>query len=469
VTRRIAVAILLTSWAILLLGGAASYALIRGVLLAELDDSLVLRASSLPEVMGVRQGATAPAVPAGDRYVIKNHLGQTLARPPAEAAGGREARVASKSFATLADGTRTRTVAVAFPAAGAAPALTVIYGGSAARYDQLLTRMAWVLVGLVGGAGVIVAAVAVWVARVAMRPLRSAAATLATMDDRTLDRRLDVAALPPEMRPVGERMNQLLARLEAGMRERKRFLVDAAHELRTPVAALTTTMEVALRRPREVPALVRTLNDCLGDARLLRRLVEALLDQFRLDATPGPAAVSDVDVSALLDLCADTVESGARLKGVTVVRAYGAGVRFVTQPERLRSVVSNLLSNGVEYNRAGGEVRLGCEVGDGGLRVTVSDDGPGILEEDRAHVFEPFYRARAVTPAADGHAGLGLYLVKSHVEALGGACRLDSELGRGTRFVIELPPLTTGAGKATDISQMGSESHRVLTAERIKG
>jgi two-component system sensor histidine kinase QseC len=364
VTRRIAAAILLTSWAILLLGGAASYWSIRQVLLAELDDSLVLRASSLPEVLGIRaDGAGRAAVPAGDRYVIKNRLGRTLARPEAEpAAAGRPARVVSKSFATLADGARTRTITLVFPETEEAPGLMVIYSGDAKRFDQVTERLALALAAVGLTVGAVVAAVAVRVARAAMRPLSTAAGTLATIDDRTLDRRLDVAGLPPEIRPVGERMNQLLARLEHGIGERKRFLADAAHELRTPVAALTTTIEVALRRPRDAAALTRTLSDCLTDARLLRRLVEALLDQFRLDTNPAEARFVEADVSALLDLCAESVATVARLRGVTVTRAYGPGVMFHTQPERLRSVVSNLLSNGIEYNRTGGEVRVECEV-----------------------------------------------------------------------------------------------------------
>jgi two-component system OmpR family sensor kinase len=312
--------------------------------------------------------------------------------------------------------------------------------------------------------------VAVGVARVALRPLRAAAGTLATIDDRTLDRRLDAASLPVEIRPVGERMNQLLERLERGIGERKRFLADAAHELRTPVTALTTTIEVALRRPRDAASLAGTLRDCLSDARLLRRLVEMLLEQFRLDTNPGAAAVVETDVSALLDLCADAAGTAAKVKGVRVVRSYEAGVRFLTQPERLRSVVGNLLCNGIEYNVPGGEVEVTCEVTEGGgLSVGVRDTGPGIAPSERGRVFEPFYRPGAGAAAAgscgEGHSGLGLYLVRAHVQALGGTCRLESPEGGGSEFRIDLPR-PPGARGGREVVKEDSDTHELLTHAR---
>jgi signal transduction histidine kinase len=223
-----------------------------------------------------------------------------------------------------------------------------------------------------------------------------------------------------------------------------------------------TTIEVALRRrQRDGEALARAMDDCLSDANMLRRLVETLLEQFRMEADPSVARNVEVDVTAVLDLCADAVETLARQKDVTVVRAYPAGLRFLTQPQRLRSVASNLLGNGIEYNRPGGTVELGCEVGGPGLVLSVRNTGQGIAEGDLSHVFEPFYRATSSEHAGEGHAGLGLFLVKSHVEALGGRCELDNRPGQGCTFRVHLPhPTGATETRAADEGRSGADPRR---------
>lgn len=435
-TRRIALAILATCCLVLFVGGAVAYVSVRAALLEELDASIVRRASVVSEVVG-----GADAVPEGDRYVVRNALGQTVAGSGvlAPAAGPGELRAAR--FATLGDGGRVRTATVAFPDGRGGETL-VVYSSSAQRYDRLINRL-WLTFAFVAlVAGLLTAGVALAAARSALRPLRAAAETVASIDDRSLDRRLDAAALPDELRPMGERLNQMLARLDDGLRQRKQFMADAAHELRTPVSALMTAIEVALRRPRDPEALTGVLRQCLADVRVLRRLVEALLEQFRADATASTPAQA-VDVTALLDLCADAAEPAARAKGVEVKRNYPRDLVFATQPQRLRSIVSNLLDNAVAYNVPGGSVDLSCDLAaDGAATVVVRDTGAGIPEDLLPRVFEPFVRGVEST-AADGdqgHCGLGLFLVRSHAEALGGACVVSSTVGQGSVFRMTLPP-----------------------------
>ena len=127
-------------------------------------------------------------------------------------------------------------------------------------------------------------------------------------------------------------------------------------------------------------------------------------------------------------------------------RAYAEGLEFPTQPNRLRSIVTNLLENALEYNRPGGHVELACEVTDDELKIAVRDTGQGIREDQLPHVFEPFYRGDDVRAAeGGGHCGLGLYLVKSHVDALGGTCAVRSTHGAGSEFTIRLPRQPVGA------------------------
>ena len=228
-----------------------------------------------------------------------------------------------------------------------------------------------------------------------LRPLHDASDVIGAIDERELDRRIDAASLPPELRPVAAQFNGMLERLEHAFAQRKQFLADASHELRTPVAALVTTIEVALRRRRGADELERTLESCLTDARHLKRLVHVLMDHARGEASAAAQVErpEPLDVVELLTECADIAATLGTVKDVRIERAFAAPLPVVTQPQRLRSVVMNLLSNAVEYNRPGGVVSVAARVEAGTLYITVRDTGRGIAAEHVPHLFEPFYRA----------------------------------------------------------------------------
>ena len=160
------------------------------------------------------------------------------------------------------------------------------------------------------------------------------------------------------------------------------------------VAALITTLEVALRRPRDAADLTRALQNCLSDARMLRQLVMTLLDHARNEAA-GSAAneVETFDALALLEQCADVADGLALAKQVTVTRDLPSELMLRTQPLRLRGIVMNLLANAVEHNRVGGSVELRVETSGCDVNLEVRDTGLGIAAADLPHIFQPFYRA----------------------------------------------------------------------------
>ncbi|HEV2689273.1 MAG TPA: ATP-binding protein, partial [Bryobacteraceae bacterium] len=315
----------------------------------------------------------------------------------------------------------------------------VIYNYPADHFDQFMDRLMIAVVIFCGVAGIVAALLAVPLSRAALRPLRQTADTIGEIDERRLDRRINVDALPTELQPVADRLNQMLGRLDLAFAQRKQFLADASHELRTPVAALVTTIEVALRRPREAADYVRTLKICLSDARLLRQLIQTLLEHARSEAVPEVA--EPFDAVALLNQCADVAEGLAATREVTVVRDLPPQLEVHSYPKRIRGIVMNLMGNAVEHNRPGGTVEVHCETQGRDLEITVSDTGPGIAQEHLPHIFLPFYRAKRQEQAEEArqHLGLGLFLVDSHVKALGGECRIESEVGKGTSFHIRVP------------------------------
>lgn len=459
-TRRLALAILLIVWATLIAGGMVAYLTTRSVLLADLDASLIARARSLPELSGATQAAARIEEAEGDRYIISNNLGQTRGRmaPPSESAP--QPLVVRASLSKLGDGQAVRTLTLRFNLRESGQPVTVVYSGSAQRFCGVLDRLALALAVFGAAAGIAAAGVAVAVSRAALRPLRGTADVIGSINERKLDRRIDASALPPELHPVAARLNEMLLRLQQAFAQRKQFLADASHELRTPVAALVTTIEVALRRPRDAATLTRALQTCLTDAEMLRQLVQTLLVHARGESPQMQEKDEVFDVVTVLNQCADVADGLALAKGVTIHRYLPEALEINSQPQRLRGIVMNLLGNAVEYNRFGGSVDLKIEVQDADLELSVSDSGRGIAAEHVPHVFQPFYRAGgassaltaplsspveapmpspAGTPADVPHLGLGLFLVDSNVKAMGGECKIESVLGSGTTMRVRLP------------------------------
>ncbi len=453
----------------LLLGGGFAYVGIYRTLTAAVDNALAARAAALPRLVGVERGEARDEVrgerrepvplPPGDRYVIKTALGQTIARSAATETA-QPPRVIDRQTVRLADGTRLRSVSVEVEVADAQGQLqtaTIVYSTPTRELDAMLNRLliVFVAVGVCSaiGAGIVARSVA----RRALGPVNRAAEALATIDESTLGRSsseagaaVDPANMPVELRGIAQRLREMLARLDASAQQRRRFLADAAHELRTPIAALMTTLEVALRHDHDPTELREMLQDALDSTHSMRQLAEALLEHARGQlALERTEQVERVDVAKLLDECVGIARGLARGRQISVEGTWPQGLAAGVSLVRLRSIVLNLLSNAVTYTRSGGRVQLEAgwvDTPEGRrLRLVVSDDGPGIAAEHLPHLFEPFYRAAPAQPAqmAPGgeqreHHGLGLFLVASHAQAMGGHCQVQSQPGHGARFEVIL-------------------------------
>jgi signal transduction histidine kinase len=414
-------------------------------LLADLDASLLARALAQPQVMDQDGNRYLPVSPllAEDRFIVKNEIQQTVVRSTPDAA--HEPQKVRAAFLDTPDGSRLRSVTVrafAIPQGaekGTAPQpVLLIFGGSAKHTDQLLNSLALSLSAAVLVGGVLAAAISRRVARKALRPLLVTADQVAQIDQSSLHRRIDCIGMPEELVAVATKLNEMLGRLDDSQKQRQRFLSDASHELRTPVAALMTAIEVALRRERDVDSYRQTLRTCLIDAKLLQRLVEVLMAQARSVAPRQEHEVEIIDLSTFIDECAHVLAPLAAERRVEIHNdeRFGA-LQIESEPDRLRSILLNLVGNAIEYNREGGEVVLSCATRNGGALISVRDSGVGISDEHLLHLFEPFYRADA--SRSSGHLGLGLHLVQTHVKALHGKCEVRSKLGQGTTFDVWIP------------------------------
>jgi heavy metal sensor kinase len=254
------------------------------------------------------------------------------------------------------------------------------------------------------------------------------------------DFRLGVTSkdLPRELQPIADRLAQTLHQLGQAFEREKQAAADISHELRTPLASLLTTVEVALRKGRTPHEYQEILEECRLSGRQMAHLVERLLALARLDAGAVPYRPCQVDVADLTAQCADLVRPLARAKGLALRVEAIAPLPLETDPDKVREVLTNLLHNAIEYNRAGGAIDVAVRRVNGHIELEVADTGIGIPPEAQPHIFERFYRADPSRHADTPHAGLGLAIVKSYIDLMSGRISVQSDT-TGSKFRVELP------------------------------
>ena len=232
-------------------------------------------------------------------------------------------------------------------------------------------------------------------------------------------------------------LNSTFARLEAAFAQQKQFASDAAHELRTPVTVILTQTQMALARERDAAGYKQTVEACQRAAQRMRKLIESLLELARFDAGQEVLKRLRFDLARTVLDSTELVQTLADERSVKIVSQL-APLETTGDSERLAQVVTNLLTNAIQYNRPDGEVRVELRLENGLAVLKISDTGQGIAPEDLPRVFEWFYRADKSRTGA-GNAGLGLSICKAIVEAHGGTIEVASEPNVGTTFTVRLP------------------------------
>lgn len=316
--------------------------------------------------------------------------------------------------------------------------VTVLVAASEEPVEATLVTVAVLLA--VGGPLIVLVAAAATSALVgrslrSVEVIRSQVAAIGAAD---LSRRVPVPESGDEIARLASTMNAMLDRVESGHRAQRRFVGDASHELRSPLATLTTALDLALARPEvfDRDLLIGTL---MPETERMRRLVEDLLVLARADEVGVALRLGDVDLDDLALSEADTL----RLPGTVAVVTSIEPVRVHGDRERLARVVRNLVDNAAAHAVSTVSIGTGAVdvVGARGGRITVDDDGPGIPVAHRARVFERFVRLDDARSRDTGGSGLGLAIVAEIVTAHHGTVVVtDSPLG-GARFVVDLPEI----------------------------
>jgi heavy metal sensor kinase len=319
----------------------------------------------------------------------------------------------------------------------ATPAETavVVTGASVEDRDEALNSLLTQL--LVGGpVALLLSSVAGYaLAAAALRPVEGMRRRAAEISSETAGRRLPLPPARDELFRLGDTLNDMLARLEAGLLRERRFVADASHELRTPLALLETELELALRRPRSPGELRAALASAAEEVDRLVRLAEDLLVLARADEGQLPLRRSRVPVGDLFETIARRFKPRAEEGGRTLDVAAGADETVVADRLRLEQALGNLVDNALRYG--GGAVRLEAERRDGAVTLRVSDEGEGFPPSFLAHAFERF--ARADEARARGATGLGLAIVDAVARAHGGTAEAANRDGGGAVVTLTFP------------------------------
>lgn len=297
--------------------------------------------------------------------------------------------------------------------------------------EEFLRMLLILGISMLLAAGILAGVSVLW----SMRPIRATAMRLDDVTHQNLGvEHLEGIATPVELESFVESVRAMLARVNEGVQSQKRFVAEAAHELRTPLALAKSTIQASRLKARTNEQYQRTLDELLADVDRLNHLVEQLLDLARLEDS-SQNAFEEVAVSPMLRSLADRYT----VSGNIICDLPDALLTIRGNPTELESLFGNLIDNAVKHGPMGGTIVLRAAAGDGECHVTVHDEGGRIPPDRIEKLFDRFYRVDASRSRATGGSGLGLAIAKQIAIRHGGDIWIASSPAEGTTVTVRLP------------------------------
>ncbi|HWF27912.1 MAG TPA: ATP-binding protein [Mycobacterium sp.] len=312
---------------------------------------------------------------------------------------------------------------------------TVLVGGGSEAVEATARTVALLLA---CGAPIIIAVAAAasyWLVRRSLQSVDAIRSRVAEISTSDLAERVPVPTSRDEIAALAVTMNEMLSRIEAGHRAQQRFLGDASHELRSPLATIISGLEVAEAHPELLDAEL-AVNTLLPEAQRMRMLIEDLLLLARADEQ---SLVLRKEEMALGDL-AEVEAARVRRETECSIHTDICPARLTGDPAALSRMIRNLVDNAVRHANSLIAIEVGSR--NGTATLTVSDDGPGITAAERSRVFERFVRVDSDRSRSGGGTGLGLAIVAEVVAAHRGSVTVSDRPGGGTKMIVTLPQHT---------------------------
>ena len=411
----------------------------------EVDGSIAIEGGT--ESLAEFSKADAPQV-----FVLSSTEGRELARSHSLGSDPLPVRAGTAEQpeffdATFRNGTALRCAGIRFLprleeenqiVRGLRPTAVLVLGRDRGTVDRSLAalRAALVLTGATMMA--LLAALVGWGVRRGLQPVTQLGEAVASVNAASLSTRFATEPLPVELRPIAERMNDLLARLEHSFDRERRFTATAAHELRTPLAELRTLAEVNLTTPANEIERIESWKDALASTKRMESLASHLLELTRAEAPQRVVQRARVGIADAIAAAWAPYEEESRARGVGLKVSVPADLAVSSDPVLLGVVMGNLCGNAVAHASAGSEFSIVAEWTGGTVAIHFHNRTESLEEKDMAHLFERFWRKDEAR--SDGsHHGLGLSVAYEFAKLLGGSLAARLHDGRELAFVLSLP------------------------------
>ena len=279
-----------------------------------------------------------------------------------------------------------------------------------------------------------------FIARRALQPVAKITQTAKDIGSgANLSQRIPVPKVKDEIGQLALTFNSMMDRLESSFTQMRQFSSDASHELRTPLTVLKGQSELALGKERKSEEYQEVISSNLEEVQYMSKVLEDLFLLSKSDENQIALDLELVDLKSLVEEVCKHAEIIASEKHIKISIAYIESVEVYGDPVRLRQMIWNVVVNGIKYTQLDGEVKISIQNKGDSVLIVVQDNGIGISEEDLPLVCNRFYRVDKARSRQEGGTGLGLSICKYIVGAHKGSIKIESELGKGTKFKITLP------------------------------
>jgi heavy metal sensor kinase len=296
-----------------------------------------------------------------------------------------------------------------------------------------------------------------FLAHKALKPVDDITQTARMITSQNLNQRIIPPKVKDEISRLIETFNGMISRLDQSFRQIKQFSSDASHELKTPLTILKGEVEVMLRKERTQQEYQQTLKSNLEEINRMSQIVEDLLLLSRADTGQIELNKGDINLAEILSQVVAQMDMLARSKGLDLSASNNhRDIHIFGDALRIREMLINLIENGIKYTEEGGSVHISLQKEfppaeryrsdrserekERFVKIIVSDTGIGISREDQEKIFNRFFRVDKARSREQGGSGLGLSICKWIVEAHQGEIEVESELGKGSSFIVKLPP-----------------------------